>query len=333
MNKHWLFALLLSSLFLLAACTNGASPEEQDESKAGLTDVTVMLDWFPNTNHTGLYVAQQKGFFEEAGINVTIQQPGEGTTADTMVASGTADFGISTQENVTLARTKDIPVVSVAAIIQHNTSSFASLAEDNITTVNDFEGKRYGGWGSESEEATLRGVMQNAGADPDNVEMITLGATDFLKAIGRDADIMWIFDGWDLVGAELAGKDIHTIPLREIDPALDYYTPVLISNESLLSEQPDLAKSFMDAVSKGYTFAIEEPEEAADILLEAAPELDAELVKKSQAYLSKEYQADASAWGIQNEDVWQRYADWMSERGLIEDSFTAVDAFSNDFLP
>ncbi|NGP46263.1 ABC transporter substrate-binding protein [Bacillaceae bacterium SIJ1] len=345
MKKHHILQVgWLALLLLLAACTDAPSDQSSNDTAGNkeatptsdntdLTEVTVMLDWLPNTNHTGLYVAQANGYYEEQGLKITIQQPGEGNTSDQMVAAGQAEFGISNQENVTMARTNDIPVVSIAAVIQNNTSSFAFLEDSGIETVNDFEGKRYGGWGSASEEATIQAVMENAGADFNELELITLGATDFVKAIGRDADIMWLFDGWDKIAAELAGKKINTISLRELDPALNYYTPVIIANESLLSDQPELAEAFMEATSKGYQDAIEQPEQAANTLLEAVPELDEDLVQESQQYLSSQFQADSEQWGLQKTEVWAAYADWMAERSLIEAELNVEEAFTNGFLP
>jgi ABC-type nitrate/sulfonate/bicarbonate transport system substrate-binding protein len=331
---HLLFAAML--VMAMTACNTNENQEVTEKEGNGdktLQKVTVMLDWFPNTNHTGLYVAKDKGYYKEQGLDVEILQPGEGTTADQLVAAGKADFGISYQESVTQARSTDIPLVSIAAVIQHNTSAFASLKEAGITSPKDFEGKRYGGWGSPVEEAVLKAVMQKANADFSKLQIVTLGATDFFKSIGRDADFMWIYYGWDGVEAERQGKKLNTIMLKDLDPALDYYTPVIVTNEEHVKEQKELVKRFMKATAKGYEFAIENPKEAADILIKNAPELNKELVKESQKWLSTKYQDDAEQWGVQKEEVWKRYADWMFERGLIEKNIDPNAAFTNEFLP
>ena len=127
------------------------------KSQGNLEKVSVTLDWTPNTNHTGLYVAQELGFFTEEGLEVMILQPGQSIT-DQIVATGKSHFGVSYQENVIRARSEGIPLVSIAAVIQHNTSGFASLKEANIKSVKDFEGKRYGSWDSPSELAILKNV-------------------------------------------------------------------------------------------------------------------------------------------------------------------------------
>jgi len=295
------------------------------------TKVTVILDWSPNTNHTGIYVAKEKGYFAKEHLDVQILQQADDATE--AVATGKIDFAISSQESVTEARVKDIPIVSVAAIIQHNTSAFASLASTHIITVRDFEGKRYGGWGSPIEEAVLTAVMQDARAQYSNVKNITIGTTDFFNSIGRDADFEWIFYGWDGIEAKRRGIAINTIMLKDLNPILDYYTPVIITNEQHVKEQKELVTKFMNAVSEGYTFSIHNPDEAGRILLRDAPELNADLVHQSQAWLSPRYQADTDHCGEQKAQVWQRYAQWMFDKKLIEKMITVNDAFTNEFLP
>lgn len=293
--------------------------------------VTVLLDWFPNTNHTGLYVAKEKGYFSAENLEVLILQPAEGENTQ-VVAAGKADFGISSQESVILARVAGIPLVSIAAIIQHNTSAFASLEKNNIKSVKDFEGKRYGGWGSPIEETVIKAVMNEGGADYSKVKNITIGETDFFKTIGRDSDFQWIFYGWDGIEARRRGIKLNTIMLRDLNPILDYYTPVIVTNENHVKNQKELVLKFMKAVRQGYEFSIKNPTEASQILIKSAPELNPELVKQSQAYLSREYQSDAEKWGIQQEEVWWRYIQWLNDQKLIKKMINVKNAFTNEFL-
>lgn len=325
------FALLLIVVVAvtLSGCSHG-TPLTSNTSQ--LQKVTVLLDWFPNTNHTGLYVARDKGYFRDLGLDVTLLQPEEGSSSQ-LVATGKADFAVSSQEGVTQARAEDIPVVSIAALIQHNTSAFASLESAGIKTVKDFEGRRYGGWGSPIEEAVLTAVMRDAGADYSKVKNITIGTTDFFSTIGRESDFQWIFYGWDGVEAERRGTKLNLIFLTDLNPVLDYYTPVLITSEQHIKNKRDLVQRFVTATSQGYRFAIENPDAAADILIRAAPELNADLVRKSQAWLSPRYQAEASRWGEQKAEIWEGYAKWLSERKLINTMIDVNAAFTNEFLP
>jgi ABC-type nitrate/sulfonate/bicarbonate transport system substrate-binding protein len=296
-----------------------------------LQKVIVLLDWFPNTNHTGLYVAREKGYFASNNLDVSILQPAEGGNSQ-VVAAGKADFGVSYQEDVTQARASGLPLVSIAAIIQHNTSAFASLSESNIKTVKDFEGKRYGGWGSPIEEAVIKSVMTEAGADYSKVKNITIGETDFFKTIGRDSDFQWIFYYWDGIEARLQGIKLNTIMLKDLNPVLDYYTPVIVTNENNIKNKKDLVSRFMKAVKKGYEFSIKNPHDAASILIKSAPELNSELVRESQLNLSSQYQSDASTWGIQKESVWKNYAQWLVDHKLLKKMINVKDAFTNEFI-
>ncbi|PGW58336.1 ABC transporter substrate-binding protein [Bacillus cereus] len=318
---------------LLAVGVAGCNPAKKEESASKDQKVKVVLDWFPNTNHTGLYVAQAKDYYKKQGLDVEIIQPGDNVTAEQMIASGKADFAISAQENVTLARVEGIPVVSVGAIIQHNTSAFASLKKDNMTSPKDFEGKRYGGWGGPAEEATLKTIMEKHQADFNKVEKIILGQTDFFKSIGRDADFEWIYYGWDGIEAKRQGKELNTIMVKDLDPALDFYSPVIITSEKHTKQDKDFVKKFMSATTEGYNFAIKEPKEAADILIKAVPDVNKDLVQESQKWLSTKYQDDAKAWGVQKEEVWTNYMNFLYDNKVIKKKIDVKDAFTNEFLP
>ena len=322
MRKKGITVLIVIAL-AMAVLSAGCQPQEPK--------TTVALDWTPNTNHTGLYVALENGYFAEEGLNVEIIQPATGT-AEQLVAAGQAQYGVSSQEAVTLARLEGIPVVSIAAIIQNNTSGFASLKERGIETPADFEGMRYGGWGSPIEEATIRALMNRYGADYTQVQILTTGAIDFLTTSELHADFSWIFFGWDGIAAEIRGIELNYINLADYDPALNYYTPVLMTSEEMIANESEEVKKFMKAVTRGYEFAMENPEEAAAILLKHAPELDEELVVASQIWLADQYQADAEIWGIQELAVWQDYLDWLSENDLIAGTTDMEAAFTADFL-
>lgn len=322
--------VVLLSLFLVACSNNGDN--RGSEKNKDLEKVKIVLDWTPNTNHTGIYVAKAKGYFEEEGLDVEIMLPGE-AGADQLVAAKQAEFGVSYQEGITEARVQGVPIVSIAAIIQHNTSGFASPVEKNITTPKDFEGKTYGGWGAPLEKAVLDSLMQEVGADVEKVNILNIGDADFFTAVKRDIDFAWIYYGWTGIEAELRGEPINIVYLTDYSEKLDYYTPVLSTSEKMIEEKPETVRKFVAAVSKGYEFSIENPEEAAEILLEAVPELDADLVKESQKWLSTKYQDDAPRWGEQKLEVWENYANWMYEHGLLETKLEAEKAFTNKFLP
>lgn len=340
--------LLLACLLVLAlagcgggqgnkTADTGASSSDPAGSKDNtapkqLKDVKVVLDWTPNTNHTGLYVAKDQGYYEEEGLNVEIVQPGSGG-ADAMVASGKVPFGISYQEGVTQARTQGVPLVSIAAVIQHNTSGFAAPVDRGIKAPKDFEGKTYGGWGSPVEEAVMGSIMDIDKADVKKVKIVNMGDADYFTAVKRDIDFAWIFYGWTGIEAKLRGEPLDMMYVKDYSDKLDYYTPVLVTNEKQIKDDPELVKAFMRATAKGYQYSIDKPEDAANILLKAVPELDKNLVIESQKWLSPKYQDDAAYWGEQKEQIWQGYSDWMFEHKLLDKPLDVKSAYTNDFLP
>ncbi len=329
MKKIVVMALIMS---FLAMGLTGCSTKTTLKNEVPLQKITIMLDWFPNTNHSGLYAAKDQGYYAQEGLDINIIQAAEGGNPQ-LVAAGKTDFAISYQEEVTIARSQDIPVVAIAAVIQHNTSGFASPVGKNIKTPKDFEGKTYGGWGSPAETAVLKVLMAKYGADLNKVKMVNVGSADFFASMEKGIDFSWIFEGWTGIEAKTKGMDLNFIKLKNEDKVLDYYTPVIIASETKISSEPEMVKKFMKATSKGYDYAINNPDKTAAILLKSVPELNKDLVTASQSYLSKEYKSDAPRWGEMKAEVWKNYADFMFANKLIDKQIEADKAFSNKLLP
>ena len=326
MKKVLALILTLTMLLTLTAC--GGKEEET---------ITFVLDWTPNTNHTGIYVALQKGWFEEAGLKVDVVQPPEGGSA-LLVASGKAQFAVTAQDSIAPALTGEnaMPLTTVAAILQHNTSGIVSRAGEGMDTPRGLEGHKYATWDSPVEKATIRQVMAADGGDFDKVELIPSTVTDEVSALkSGDVDAIWIFYGWAGIACEVAGLPIDYFDFADFDPVLDFYTPIIVSNNDWLASNPETAKAFLAALSRGYEYAAENPKEAADILMEAAPELksNAELVYRSQEYLAGEYIADAERWGEIDPDRWGGYFTWLNDNGLMETPLDPGMGFTNEYLP
>ena len=326
-NKLKILGILLIVCFMAAAC---GKKEEADLEK-----ITFVLDWTPNTNHTGLYVAQEKGYFEEAGLEVEIVQPPE-DGAVVLVASGKAQFGVSFQDSLAPAflEGEALPVTAVASVIQHNTSGIISLAGEGMNTPKGMENHSYATWNGAIELATIQNVMEADGGDYSKLELIPSTVTDEVSALKTNSvDSIWIFYGWAGVKTELEGLATDYFAFADIDPVFDYYTPVIVAGDQFLEKNPETAKAFLSAVSKGYEFAIDHPEEAAQILCKAAPELDSELVLASQQYLADQYQADAPYWGYIDETRWNNFYQWVNDNELVEGKVQLGTGFSNEYLP
>ena len=326
------FALLLTVIFVLGLAGCGSTAGKQEDNT-----ITIVLDWTPNTNHTGIFVAQAKGYFEDAGLKVNIVQPPE-DGAVTLVASGKAQFGVSFQDSLAPAFVGDaaLPVTAVAAVIQHNTSGIISRAGEGMHTPKGLEGKKYATWDLDVEKATIRDVMKADGGNFDLVQLIPSTVTDEVSALqSGSVDAIWIFYGWAGVACQVAGLDTDYFEFADIAPAFDYYTPVIIGNDAWLAEHPETAKAFVAALSKGYTDAVNNPKEAADILMNAAPELKAnsQLVYASQQYLAKEYIADAARWGEFDGSRWAAFFNWLNKNDLLAEKIDPNHGFTNSFLP
>jgi ABC-type nitrate/sulfonate/bicarbonate transport system substrate-binding protein len=233
-----------------------------------------------------------------------------------------------------MARAEGVPAVSISALFPHNTSGFAALSSTGIGSPVDFAGRRYGGWGSDLEAVMVATVMENVGADPSQVEFVNMGTLDFATAAQEGlADFFWIYYGWEGVHAELLGLDFAYLPLVDLDAVLDYYTPVIVTRETMIGEAPETIRRFCRALARGYVYAANSPDEAAEILLHQAPELDRDLVLASQRWLADQSEKTLELWGRQDAEVWRRFAEWSFDHALIRRVIDPDAAFTNAFLP
>lgn len=345
MKKRICAILLIISLLALTACTNDKKEDTKSTDNTKTTEgakatdtvkkekVRIVLDWTPNTNHTGLYVAQEKGFFEAQGLEVEIMQPPEGSTT-ALVGAGGAEFGISFQDTLaaSYASEEPMPVTAVATIIQHNTSGLISLKKTGIDTPSKLAGHSYATWDSPIELATIKKIVEDDGGKYEDVKLIPNTVTDVVTALQTDVESVWVFYAWDGIATEVAGLETNYLNFADYGSELDFYTPVIVANDEFLKDKPEIAKKALAAIQKGYEFAIENPAEAADILVKAAPELDKTLVLKSQEWLSDKYKAEVEQWGYIDQKRWDGFYTWLYENKLIEKEIPAGKGFSNDYL-
>jgi ABC-type nitrate/sulfonate/bicarbonate transport system substrate-binding protein len=315
-----------------ASAAAGAATAAAKPAPTTTYKVTLVLDWFPNTNHSGIYLAKAKGWYAAQGIDLDVQVPSDPSASMKLVGSGNAEIGISYQPAVEIARAQEVPVVSVAALLQHNTAAYASKNGKNIARPKDWEGKKFGTSGLAQIEPTVRTVMKCDNADFSKVEMVNIGQKLSPALLADQVDVVPMLPAWEGIELEMKGNQLKYVQQRDFCVP-DLYTIVFIAGEKTLAEKPEAVKRFLAATAQGYEYAARNPAEAADALLKASPELDANLVKKSQEILSTQYIADANRWGVQRADQWKKHADWMAENKLIAKAIDSSKAFTNDFLP
>ena len=320
------FSLIFSLIFLLTGCDLNSNNEQTNQK------VTFMLDWLPNTNHTGIYVAKEMGFYEKYNIDIQILNPSEQSTI-ALVAAGKADLAIFFQDSLAMAldNSPDMPITAVAAVIQHNTAGLMSLKQNNITSFKDLENKTYATSGEEVELAILKQVMENENADFEKVNLYYSTVTDAISALQTNVDAVYVFEGWDAMKAKVANIEYNFLKIADYETALDFYTPIIIANNDFLAENESLVKDFLKATKEGYEYAIENPEEAAEILYKYAPEYDLEMLIESQKFLNEEYKKDEERWGYIDEERWNLFFSWLYEKGLIQNDITGF-GFTNLYL-
>ena len=317
--------ILILCLILVLAVSCGKSKSNQK--------IKIVLDWVPNTNHTGLYVAKDLGYFKEEGLDVEIVQPPEGSTT-ALIGAGGAEFGISFQDTLakSFAKENPVPVTAVAAILQHNTSGIISLKEKGIDSPKKLEGKKYATWEDNIEQAILKKLVTDGKGDFSKVKLIPYTITDVVTGLKTDVDAVWVYYAWDGIATERAGLQTNFLKIRDYGEELDYYSPVIIANNDFLKKNPEIAKKVLKAIKKGYEYAMKNPEESAKILVKNSPELDINLVTASQKWISKEYQSDAKEWGIIDGNRWNRFYEWLYKNKAVEREIPKNFGYSNEYL-
>lgn len=313
---------LLSALFILVFVLVGCSSASNSE----LQKVTLLLDYLPNTNHTGIYVANELGYYEQMGIDLEIVAAGE-IQNEALLAQGEADFAVSYGEALAQFEQSSSELTSIMSVVETNTSGFLSLKEKNITSPKDFENKTYCGWGSDFEAKIIESVMDAESADFSTVENIASGSAS-LTSPDTPCDFMWAFAGWDKISLEQSGLDVNFEFMT--DYTKDWYTPIIITTDELINEDPQLVQNFVSATIKGYEYAAANPEESADILIAQNPSLDPNLVKASQAYLSENYYT--TQMGYQDPIVWEEFLQWLYDAKITPELLDADTLYTNEFV-
>lgn len=332
--------LLLTALPLLAGCVGQSTSKSYEGPVA---KVSLALDWTPNTNHTGIYVAMQKGYYTQNGIDLTLTPYSSSVYPEQLVSTGKAEFGISFPESVTTFRAQGVPIVSIAAVIEHNTSALVTLKSSGLDSVAKLAGKRYAGFGAPYEQPVISQMLSCAGATSTSFQNVTTQLDPIAALKSGQFDFAWVYLGWEGIEAQQQGVELNTFPLTDYCIP-DYSSPVIITNQQFIQQHPDIIKRFLKATAEGYEYAIQHPQDAANLLIQGAPKGsfdDQQLVYKSQDYLSPLYAPGEKCWGAQSLASWTNYPRFMFNHQAIQDAngnpitkepdYSA--AFTNQFLP
>jgi ABC-type nitrate/sulfonate/bicarbonate transport system substrate-binding protein len=361
-------AALLVPLVILAACGAGtatptaspaapspapasASPSASPsapastapESAAPAARVRLALDWTPNTNHTGFYVAQAKGWYADAGVELEVLPYG-GTAPEAIIAAHQAECGISFQDSMTFAAAAGVPIVSVMAILQHTAQEIAVLDSSAMKRPKDLDGRTYAGFGYPNEVPTLQAVIRNDGGTG-TFDTVTLDTAAYEALYNKRADFVITFSAWEGVEAALRGIPLRTFKFTDYGFP-DFYQVVLACDRDWLAANPATARAFVGATVRGFELAAASPDEASAILVAQNPGIfDANpgLPAASARFIAEQgllVDKDGKV-GAQTLDEWTGYSSFLYTQGLLADAegkplaappdYAAL--FTNDFLP
>lgn len=318
---HGLYAVL--GLCLLMATQSAAQP----------VAVTLALDWYPNANHLGLYIAQEKGYFQQENLQVTLYTPVDPSTVLQTVGSGKDTFGMSYQPDVLLARAQGVPVVSVTAVVQHPLNAVVTLQTSGLTRPRELVGKKVGYPGIPTNEPLLDTMLKADGARGlQDVTLVNVGFDLVPALISRHVDaVIGAYWTHESIVLEQQGHPVHIMRV-EAWGVPDYYELVLVTSEATLQSKPDVVARFLRAVRKGYQDAARDPQAGVDILLKSTKaEVDEKIERPGATLLAPLWQNETIPFGTQEIARWEGFTQWMQRHGLLTGQIKAADAFTNRF--
>ena len=323
-------AALLLGLVVLAGCGEKEDVLEPNGSK----QVELMLDYFPNADHAGIYAAQAAGHFEQAGLDVEIRTPPDPSAPIKQVAAGNVDLAISYEPEVFRARDIGLNVVSIAAIVQEPLTSIISLPKAKIRTPRDLKGKTVGTAGIDYQTAYLETILAEAGLNTDSVKERNVGfnLTPALLTGKVDATLgaFWNYEGTDL---RLRGKRPQIIRMEDAGVPT-YNELVLVANGDALERDNGKLRAFIGALSRGTRDLRENPDEAIEGLLEANPDLDPELQRAVvRVTLPLFFPPEGRPYGWQDPEQWDAFSAWMTDGDLLQQPPDPAAAHDNKLLP
>ena len=298
------------------------------------TSVTLALDWYPNANHAGIYMARERGNFEQAGLDVEIFTPADPTTVLQTVGAGRDTFGITYHFDVLQARSQDVPVVSVAALVQHPLNSLMVLEESDIMSPADLAGKTVAIAGVPSDEAYLETILRHNGLSLDDVEVVNVGF-DLMPAVmsGRADAAIGVYWTHETILAEREGTPVRYFRIEE-QGVPDYYELVLVAGEDTIAEQQETVTAFLGALRQGYHDALDDLDTALELLLAESPDLVEEVEREGLGLLAPLWTDDGTVpFGTQTPERWEAYATWAVAAGLLPEDTDWEAAFRDGLFP
>ena len=328
---------LLARLVPAAAAVLGAllTPAVPIGRAAPLHKVTLWLDWNPNSDHAGIYVAMAKGYYTAEGLQVKAQIPAGAADALKLVTHGDGDIAISYESSVLLARDKGIPVTATAAIVQKPLNAVLALASTGITRPRDLQGHTVGVAGDPSDYTDLKALLSHDGGDYGKVHIVNVGYNLLPALLAHRVDaIIGAYWTWEALQAAQKGVKVNALRLDQWGVPT-YNELVFVTGPSQLKSEPDVLRAFQRSTFRGYAYAAAHPAEATAILLKVPGVLStsAPLIEHSIKLLGPLFADSHGRYGTINPALWQAYANWMTAGKLLPDHLNVGSALTTSLLP
>jgi putative hydroxymethylpyrimidine transport system substrate-binding protein len=324
----------LAAVLALTVAGCGEKKESAAGSPGGAQQLTLMLDWFPNADHVGIYQALAEGDFTKADLDVHVEIPSDPADPLKLLAAGKVDAAISYEPEVLLARNQGLPLVSVAAIVQEPLTSIVSVGSKHIKTAAQLRGKRVGTAGIPYQHAYLQTILAHAGVPASSVKEINVGANLVPAMLSGRVDAT-LGAYWNYEAIQLAQLHKHPNVIHMQDVGVPTYDElVVVVRKNTIVNHPDVVRRFVQALARGYESAQRDPQAAVDNLVHASPGLDPKLQLASvRATLPAFFPSDPShPWGWQDPNQWNAYGQWMLSNHLISVPNAVLDASTNELL-
>jgi putative hydroxymethylpyrimidine transport system substrate-binding protein len=322
----------LAILAAAAAMLAGCGEKKETTTAAGTQPLTVMLDFFPNADHAGLYAAQARGDFKRAGLDVKLQPPSDPSEPLRLLAAGRVDLAVSYEPELFLARDKGLKLASIGAIVQRPLTSIISLK--GVSRPADLQGKRVGTAGIPYQSAYLKTIEKAAGVT--GVKEVNVGFNLVPAMLSKKVDAT-LGGFWNYEGIQLARRHRHPKIIRVDQAGVPTYDElIVVAREDTLRTRDGAAevRRFMQALGAGYGAVRSDPNAGVEPLLAASKGLDRGLQLASvKATLPAFFPPTGKPFGWQDLNAWGRYAKWMYDNGLLKQLPAVGRAVTNDYLP
>ncbi|MAP56813.1 MAG: pyrimidine biosynthesis enzyme [SAR202 cluster bacterium] len=296
-------------------------------------ELSLALDWYPNSNHAGIYSAIDEGFFDEEGIKLSVYTPSDPTAIISSVASGRDDFGLSYHPDILQAQSAGLEIVSVLSISQHPLNSIMTLKKSSIKNPSDLKGKVVGYPGIPSNKAMLETVLSSQNININDVETVDVGF-ELVKALvsGSVDAIIGAYWTHESIVMELQGYEIEIMRLEEWGVP-DYYELILITNKSFLEENKSDVEKVVNSFKKGYEFSIKNPQESITSLISIAGEeiVEEDVERAGVELLIPMWQSNNLPFGHQDISKWEETYEWMYQNNFLEKELIIENLFIDEF--